>query len=495
MITSTRRKDLVAATAQQTFGYESLRPGQKEAIESILAGRDTIAVLPTGAGKSAIYQIPAVMLDGPTVVISPLIALQKDQVDTLREHDAGGAAVVNSQTRAAEKKKSLENLESGELEFIFLTPEQLAKPEVLARVQEAKPSLFVIDEAHCISEWGHDFRPDFLKLGIAIEALGRPRILALTATASEPVRQEIAARLGMKEPNIIVKGFDRPNIRLRVETFQTKAEKHEDLLRRIGWADGSGIVYVSSRGRAEDLAQAIAEKDIRVMHYHAGMPAKERSFVQDEFMQGRISVIIATSAFGMGIDKPNIRFVYHFDIPHSLDSYYQEIGRAGRDGEPSEAILFYRAEDMNIHKFFAGGGKVDEEKLERVARVVQEKDAPVTPKQIAEETQLSKAKVAKALQRLEDAGAVAETADGAVTAAENATDALDAAHVAGEENQRRHEAELKRMDQMKGYAEALSCRRAYVLNYFGEESGPTCGNCDHCLGGGAVPGGTRREVA
>jgi len=380
----------VAATARETFGYDSLRPGQQEAIDSILAGRDTIAILPTGAGKSAIYQIPAVLLDGPTVLISPLIALQKNQVDALQEHDAGGAAVVNSQTRVREKEESLENLETGQLEFIFLTPEQFAKPEVLVRVQEAKPSLFVVDEAHCISEWGHDFRPDFLKLGAAVEALKHPRILALTATASEPVRQEIAARLCMRDPNIIVKGFDRPNIRLKVEPFRTKPEKLDGLLQRIGWADGSGIVYVSSRRNAEEIAQAILERDIPAMHYHAGMPAKERTYIQDEFMAGRIPVIVATSAFGMGIDKRDIRFVYHFDIPHSLDAYYQEIGRAGRDGEPAEAILFYRPEDMNIHKFFAGGGKVDEEKLERVARAVQQKESPVSPKQLAEETQLSK---------------------------------------------------------------------------------------------------------
>ncbi len=484
-------KDRVAATAKKTFGYESLRPGQKEAIDSVIAGIDTIAVFPTGAGKSAIYQIPAVMLDGPTVVISPLIALQKDQVDSLRAHNAGGAAVVNSHTRAADKEEFLGELESGDLEFIFLTPEQLAKPEILARVQEAKPSLFVVDEAHCISEWGHDFRPDFLKLGAAIEALGHPRVLALTATASQPVREEIALRLGMREPNVIVKGFDRPNIRLRVETFRNKTDKLEDLLKRVSWQGGSGIVYVSSRARAEQIAQEICERDIRAMHYHAGLPAKERSYIQDEFMSGRIPVIVATSAFGMGIDKHDIRFVFHFDIPHSLDAYYQEIGRAGRDGEPAEAILFYRAEDMNIHKFFAGGGKVNEEALDRIARVVQEKDAPVTMKQIAEETHLSKAKVAKAVQRLEDAGAIAETPDGGLTADENATDGV---HAAGQENEQRHAAEVKRMDEMRAYAETVGCRRAAILRYFGEQSAEFCGNCDHCLGKSSAAGGTRREV-
>ena len=485
----------MAATARETFGFNSLRPGQQEAIESILAGHDTIAVLPTGGGKSAIYQIPAVMLDGPTVVISPLIALQKDQVDSLQEHDAGGAAVVNSQTRAADREEWLHNLEEGKLEFIFLTPEQLAKADVLQRVKDAGPSLFVVDEAHCISEWGHDFRPDFLKLGNAVEALGHPRVLALTATASAPVRDEIASRFCMREPNVIVRGFDRPNIRFRVETFQTKAEKHDALLQRIGWAEGSGIVYVSSRKNAEELAQAISERDIPAMHYHAGMSAKERTYIQDEFMAGRIPVIVATSAFGMGIDKPDIRFVYHFDIPHSIDAYYQEIGRAGRDGEPAEAILFYRAEDMNIHKFFAGGGQVDEEKLERVARAVQQKDSPVSPKQLVEETQLSKTKVAKAIQRLEDAGAVTQTETGEVQASEDAPGLLEATHSANEDNQKRHDAELRRMEQMRGYAESLSCLRSYILNYFGEQGGPECGNCGVCLGKSNAAGGIRREVA
>ncbi|MCU1257376.1 MAG: ATP-dependent helicase, RecQ family [Bryobacterales bacterium] len=445
-------------------------------MESVIAGRDTLAIFPTGAGKSAIYQITAVLLNGPTVVVSPLIALQKDQVETLAAQDVGGAAVVNSHTRAREKKDTLEELEAGGLEFFFVTPEQLANPKIMDSLREAKPSLFVVDEAHCVSEWGHDFRPDYLKLGAAIEALDHPTVLALTATASQPVRDEIIARLAMREPRVIVKGFDRPNIKLRVDHFQSEAEKKDALLHRVSWAEGSGIVYVSSRRHAEDLALEIPG----ATHYHGGMTAKERNPVQEAFMSGEVRVIVATSAFGMGIDKPDIRFIFHYDIPHSVDSYYQEIGRAGRDGEPAEAVLFFRSEDLNIHKFFAGGGKLDVKKVERVAEALEAKDAPVSVKDLAAETDLSRAKVTKAVQRLEDAGAVRQSPEGIVAVAENAEELREAAQIAVGESEQRHQAELFRIERMRAYAELRECRRAYLLHYFGEEAPESCGNCDNC---------------
>ncbi len=466
-------------TAREKFGYHQLRPGQREAIESVIEGRDTLAILPTGAGKSAIYQIPAVLLDGPTVVISPLIALQKDQVQNLQAHDVGGAEILNSHTSNNVKEEALEELKAGNLEFIFLTPEQLSKPEVFRRVQAAKPSLFVVDEAHCISEWGHDFRPDYLKIGDAIEALGHPRVLALTATASEPVRNEIVARLGMREPRMVIQGFDRPNIQLNVVTFPTDQQKMEEVVKRVSWAEGSGIVYVSSRRHAEHLAQELNEHGITALHYHGGLSAKQRNPIQEDFMSGNIRVIVATSAFGMGIDKPDIRFVYHCDIPASLDEYYQEIGRAGRDGEPAEAILFYCTKDLGIHKFFAGGGKLDQNKIELVARAVESKESAATVKELTEETGLSKTKVLKATQRLEEVGVIQCTEEG-VTLAPDAPDLTEAATAASDENTRRHEAELFRIERMRAYAEMLDCRRAYLLRYFGEEAPETCSHCDNC---------------
>ena len=470
----------LSETARVKFGFEQLRPGQREAMESVMAGRDTLAVLPTGAGKSAIYQIPALLLDGPTVVVSPLIALQKDQSQNLSGHEVGGAAVVNSHTHVREKAKTLQTLEKGNLEFIFVTPEQLAKGEILESLRESKPSLFVVDEAHCVSEWGHDFRPDYLKLGCAIEALGHPTVLALTATASQQVRDEIAVRLQMREPAIIVKGFDRPNISLRVDTFQTEDDKRAALIHRVGWSEGAGIVYVASRRHAEELAREISADGTNVCSYHGGMAAKERNPVQDAFMSGEARVIVATSAFGMGIDKPDIRFVYHYDIPHSVDEYYQEIGRAGRDGEPAEACLFYRAEDLNIHKFFAGSGKLDAAKIARVAEAIEKKDGPATVKDLAAETAIAPTKVTRAIQKLEDAGAVQKVPEGVVAVAENAEELKAAALTAGGESEQRHESELQRIAGMRDYAERRGCRRAYILRYFGEDAAEHCGTCDNC---------------
>ena len=254
----------------------------------------------------------------PTIIVSPLIALQRDQVESIEELDVGHAALLNSTLRAAEWREAMEDLQHGEVKFIFLAPEQFNNEETLQQLLQAKPSLFVVDEAHCISEWGHDFRPDYLRMGGVIESLGHPTVLALTATAAPPVREEILERLGMHNPRVISQGFDRPNIWLGVETFHDTGMKKDALVERVIEAEKPGIIYVATRKHAEEIALALQERDVSAVFYHAGMKAKEREQVQQAFMADEAEIIVATTAFGMGIDKPNVRFVFHYDISDSV---------------------------------------------------------------------------------------------------------------------------------------------------------------------------------
>jgi ATP-dependent DNA helicase RecQ len=375
----------------------------------------------------------------------------------------------------------------------------LRKEETVEALSNANITLFVVDEAHCISEWGHDFRPDYLQLGHAIERLNHPVVLAMTATASARVRDEIIDRLGMRKPKILVGGFDRPNIHLRVDHFKEEDKKMEALIHRVRWAEKPGIVYTGTRKAAEAIMHSLAEEGIEALYYHAGLKAAEREEIQNKFMSGDAEVIIATNAFGMGIDKADIRFVYHYDAPDSLDSYYQEIGRAGRDGERAEAILFFREQDIGAQAFHTGQGKVDAQQLEEVVEVIAEQEQPVAPKEIVEETSLSARKLTGVIQRLEDVGVVETLPTGEVQLRESA-DFEQAVLEVAEHQEQRKEMNKERLSRMREYADTSSCRREHLLRYFGDPFHGPCQNCDNCEAANpdiAVDPsvGTRREVA
>src|SRR3954470_22413344 len=297
------RRRRIRRVARKVFDWRELRPGQGEAMEYLLQGRDVLVVMPTGSGKSAVYQIPAQLLDGPTIVISPLIALQRDQMLSLAERNAGGAVVVNSSQSAGSSQDSLEQVHAGKAEYVFLAPEQLAKPEVVDRLAAARPSLIAIDEAHCVSAWGDDFRPDYLQLGRVIDRLGHPPVIALTATASPPVREDIVEVLGLRDVHQVIRGFDRPNISLEVRRFADESAKRRALVADAAGRSGLGLVYVATRRDAEAYAKELAAAGLRAQAYHAGMKASKRNRVHADFTADRLDVVVATSAFGMGIDK------------------------------------------------------------------------------------------------------------------------------------------------------------------------------------------------
>ena len=326
---------MIEELARERLGFERLRPGQLRAVEALAGGRDVLAVLPTGGGKSAIYELAGLLRKGPTVVVSPLIALQDDQLAHL--HEVGLPAIVlNSQQSAGARAAALlASCDTGT--FVFLSPEQLANGETRQALQRAGPGLFVVDEAHLISQWGHDFRPDYMLLGAQAEAIGAPIRLALTATAAPPVRQEIVRRLGLRDPEVVVGDFDRPHIHLSVRHVRTLADKQHELVRAAGELAGAGIVYAATHADAQAAHDALAAAGEQVVLYHAGLSGRERREAMTAFLDGSARIIAATVAFGMGIDKPDVRWVLHADPPPSLDAYYQEFGRAGRDGEPSHA--------------------------------------------------------------------------------------------------------------------------------------------------------------
>ncbi|MGY1883861.1 RecQ family ATP-dependent DNA helicase [Blastococcus sp. SYSU DS0753] len=482
-------RDALQQVAADTFGWPELHPEQLEAMDQVMAGRDVLAVLPTGAGKSAIYQVPALLKDGPTLVVSPLLALQRDQMEGIDDTAAPEAVAVNSAQRAGQTRHAWDAVREGDAEYLFLSPEQLAKDDVLDELAGLGISLFVVDEAHCVSAWGHDFRPDYLRLGTAIERLGHPPVLALTATAALPVRRDIVERLGLRDAAEVVASFDRPNLRLAVERQSDDRRKRSAVIVRVSglMSDPStrgGLVYVASRKDAGYYADELAQLGHRVAAYHAGMKAADRERVHEQFLDGEVDVVVATSAFGMGIDKPDVRFVVHASAPESLDSYYQQIGRAGRDDEPAEICLFYRAEDLHLQTFLTAS-HAPHEALEDVAEALEEHDEPVRARELAEEVDVSPARRTRAVNLLEQAGAGGTTEDGRLEFLDDDQAPAEAVHQAVEVADTHQRLIRSRIEMMRGYAETTGCRRQFLLGYFGEQLPQPCGNCDTCEAGTA----------
>ena len=473
--TSTNKPDL-KRTAAEVFGYRSLRPGQEEAAAALAAGRDCLAVMPSGAGKSAVYQLATIALGGPAVVVSPLLSLQRDQSEHLTAHGLT-AATVNGSTSEGQRAEAYELLRSGKTAFVFLAPEQLAREDVRAVLAQAPPRLLAVDEAHCVSAWGHDFRPDYLRIIDVIEVLEpRPVVAALTATAAPPVREEIVRRLGLRKPAQVIRGFDRPEIHLAVQMFHEGGDKEAAVEETARKLEGTGIVYAATRAETEQYAERLGLRP-----YHAGLGRAERDETQEIFAGG--ASIVATSAFGMGIDRPDVRFVLHASVPGSLDEYYQEVGRAGRDGQPATAILFYRPEDLGIRRFFSGG-LPDETLLAEVAAATQ---TPITLHDLAERSGMSERRLTGLVNLLEAAGAV--RLNGEIEPVPDGPGPAEAAARAVEIATQYRSVERSRVEMMRRYAELTDCRRRFLLRYFGQGADDPCGRCDNCDAGLSTPAG------
>ena len=469
----------ITAAANQPLDFNSLRPGQRSAIQALLEGQDTLLVQPAGTGRSAVYRIAGALLQGFTVIVSPLTALGKGDADAIETDRLDAAAVARPTLAPSEREEDLKEIVGRKVASLFLAPEQLRSPETVEKLRNANVSLLAVDEAHCVSQWGHDFRPEYLGLAQVVAVLGHPPVLAMTATASQEAREEIASRLGMNRPRVIVDGFDRPNISLRVDLFSSKDEKYEALLRRVEFADKPGMVCVATHRNAETIAADLQRIDVPAVCYHGGLKAREREEIQSRFMNGDVPVIVATNAFGMGVVKPDIRFVYHADVSDSVDAYYQEIGQAGRDGKTAEAVLFYRPQDISAQSFKTGTAHVDSDALEAVYNALLVGKEPMARKDLSQATTFSPRKLVGLIHKLEETGAVTTLGDGQIGATSDRP-LSDVIEQAGNRQQFQKELRKRRLQQMQQYAEGRSCRRERLLRYFGDDYAGPCGNCDRC---------------
>jgi ATP-dependent DNA helicase RecQ len=480
-------RDVVAEAAREAADVETLRPGQREAVEAVLV-RDTIAVLATGTGKTAIYETAGYLLDGPTLVISPTIALQRDQVQSLIEHGHPTASISSARSEKT-RREALQAFAAAQIEMLLLAPEQLGNSEVLDEIEKCPPSLIVVDEAHCVSEWGHSFRPDYLLIGSVVERLHHPRVLALTATAAPRVRRDIAERLAMRDPAVIVGEADRPEIWLGARLFAGNRERDEALVEAATGVEGAVIVYAPTRRRCAELATALADAGRPAAIYHAGLPTRQRRETADGFLDGATQTIVATNAFGMGVDRPDIRAVLHAGPPTSVDQYFQEAGRAARDGRPGRAELFFRLEDFALGRYLEAGGGVREDDLRTVVTAMLDAEGSLGRADLEERTGLSRRRAAQVVGVLIAGDAVKRRRGGLELRAGARRDPASVVSAALAERDRRREFDRSRLDMIRAYAETTDCRRRVVLELLGEDYPERCLNCDNC------DAGTSQEAA
>jgi ATP-dependent DNA helicase RecQ len=473
----------LARTLRDTFGIEHLRDGQADVITRVLERRDTLAIMPTGAGKSLCYQLPALHLPGLTIVVSPLIALMKDQADKLAE--AGVRAVqLNSTLLAQDERDAADAIVGGDAQIVFTTPERLADAGFVALVKQRPIALFVVDEAHCISQWGHDFRPAFLEIAGALRALGDPPLLALTATATPAVVEDIGRQLGRPKLDVVNTGIYRPNLHFAVQHVTRDDEKLARLATLLREQDGAGIVYVATVRSAHEVHEALKLAGHSAALYHGRLRAQDREASQDAFMSGKARVMVATNAFGLGIDRSDLRFVVHYQMPATLEAYYQEAGRAGRDGGDASCVLLYDLRDRRVQQFFLIRRYPGADDLAAVhdALVTLHADQQPVPLatllKAADGTADNKARVA--LKLLKDAGIVTQRASMRYQLARRAVDrrALDAL---AQDYQRKSNDDQAKLERMVFYAQSAFCRWRVLLEYFGESMpDERCGVCDNC---------------